>query len=55
MVQPEDMGEVIAFLARQPPHVCINEILVAPTHNRGYIAQMQGRKAQQDAVRGPKT
>jgi len=55
MVQPEDMGEVIAFLARQPPHVCINEIVVAPTHNRGYIAQMQGRKAQQDAVRGPKT
>ena len=51
MVQPEDMGEVVVFLARQPPHVCINEILVAPTYNRGYRAMMQGRKAQQDAVR----
>ena len=51
MVQPEDMGNVVVFLARQPPHVCINEIVVAPTHNRGYIAQMKGRKAQQDAVR----
>lgn len=51
MVQPKDMGEVVLFLTRQPPHVCINEILVTPTHNRGYISQMKGRKAQQDAVR----
>ena len=51
MVQPEDMGNVVVFLARQPPHVCINEMVVAPTYNRGYIAQMKGRKAQQDAVR----
>ena len=51
MVQPEDMGSVFVFLASQPPHVCINEILVTPTHNRGYIAQVQGRRAQQDAAR----
>ena len=51
MVQPEDMGSVILFLASQPPHVCINEILVTPTHNRGYIAQMKGRQAQQEAAR----
>ncbi len=51
MVQPVDMGAVIHFLACQPPHVCINEILVTPTHNRGYIAQMQGRRAQQEAAR----
>jgi NADP-dependent 3-hydroxy acid dehydrogenase YdfG len=51
MVQPEDMGSVIVFLASQPPHVCINEILVTPTHNRGYIAQMKGRQAQQEATR----
>lgn len=35
MVQPEDMGEIILFLARQPKHVCINELLVTPTWNRG--------------------
>lgn len=39
MVQPEDCGEIIAFLARLPPHVCINELTVSPTWNRGYVAQ----------------
>jgi NADP-dependent 3-hydroxy acid dehydrogenase YdfG len=51
MVQIEDMGEVITFLVGQPKHVCINELVVSPTRNRGYQAMMQGRKAQQDAVR----
>jgi len=43
MIQPHDMGEIIAFLARQPAHVCINEVVVSPTHNRGYLRMMQGR------------
>jgi NADP-dependent 3-hydroxy acid dehydrogenase YdfG len=43
MIQPEDMGRIVAFVARQPPHVCLNEILVSPTHNRGYQRMMQGR------------
>jgi len=51
MVQPEDMGSVFVFLACQPVHVCINEILVTPTHNRGYISQMAGRRAQQAETR----
>ena len=45
MLQPEDMGELIAFLARQPAHVCINEVLISPTHNRGYIGIMKAREA----------
>ena len=45
MVQPEDMGNIIAFVAGQPKHVCINEIVVSPTHNRGYIGIMQAREA----------
>jgi NADP-dependent 3-hydroxy acid dehydrogenase YdfG len=44
MVQPEDMGEIILFVARQPKHVCLNEILVSPTHNRGYLAQTRARQ-----------
>jgi hypothetical protein len=40
------MAELIVFIARQPPHVCINEVLISPTHNRGYIGQMQARAAQ---------
>jgi NADP-dependent 3-hydroxy acid dehydrogenase YdfG len=45
MVQSEDMGNIIAFLAGQPSHVCINEVVVSPTHNRGYIGIMQAREA----------
>ena len=42
MVQPEDCGEIVAFLARLPAHVCINELTVSPTWNRGYVAQARG-------------
>lgn len=45
MIQPQDMGELIAFVARQPAHVCINEVLISPTHNRGYVSTMQARAA----------
>lgn len=41
MVQPEDCGALVKFLAGMPPHVCINEVLITPTRNRSYIAQMQ--------------
>jgi len=46
MIQPQDMGALIAFIARQPAHVCINEVLITPTHNRGYIGAMKARAAQ---------
>ena len=45
MVQPDDLAEVVVFLASQPPHVCINEILVTPTHNRGYVSQMKAHRS----------
>jgi NAD(P)-dependent dehydrogenase (short-subunit alcohol dehydrogenase family) len=34
MLQSEDLGEVIRFVAQQPPHVTINELLITPTWNR---------------------
>ena len=34
MLQPEDLGRTIRFVAEQPPHVCLNEILISPTWNR---------------------
>lgn len=40
MVQPEDCAELILFLATRPPHVCINEVWITPTRNRGYLAQV---------------
>lgn len=38
MVQAQDCGEVIRFLAQMPAHVCINELTISPTWNRGYVA-----------------
>jgi NADP-dependent 3-hydroxy acid dehydrogenase YdfG len=37
MLQPEDLGKTIRWVAEQPPHVCINEIIISPTWNRAYI------------------
>lgn len=41
MVQSENCGEIVAFLARLPAHVCINELTVSPTWNRGYVMQAE--------------
>jgi len=37
MLQPEDVGRTIAFVASMPPRVCVNEILISPTWNRGFV------------------
>jgi NADP-dependent 3-hydroxy acid dehydrogenase YdfG len=37
MLQPEDVGRTIAFVARMPPHVCMNEILMSPRWNRSFV------------------
>jgi NADP-dependent 3-hydroxy acid dehydrogenase YdfG len=39
MVQAEDVGDLILFLASMPAHVCINDVTISPTWNRGYVAQ----------------
>jgi len=41
MVQAQDCGELMLFLARMPGHVCINDVTISPTWNRGYVAQAQ--------------
>jgi NAD(P)-dependent dehydrogenase (short-subunit alcohol dehydrogenase family) len=40
MLKAEDVGETILFIARLPKTVCINEIVMSPTWNRGYIAAL---------------
>jgi NADP-dependent 3-hydroxy acid dehydrogenase YdfG len=37
MLRPEDLGRTIRFVAEMPPHVCLNEIVIAPTWNRIYL------------------
>ena len=41
MVQSEDCGDIVRFLAELPTHVCINDLTVSPTWNRGYVVQAQ--------------
>jgi NADP-dependent 3-hydroxy acid dehydrogenase YdfG len=43
MLQPEDCGRTIAFVASMPPRVCMNEILISPTWNRGFIQTPHSR------------
>jgi NADP-dependent 3-hydroxy acid dehydrogenase YdfG len=37
MLQPEDLGDLILFIATRPKHVCLNEVLISPTWNRFYL------------------
>jgi len=40
MVQPEDCGDLIRYIACLPKHLTMNEVHLAPTHNRGYLASL---------------
>lgn len=37
MLQAEDLGEAILFLARMNERVCVNQLIISPTANRAYI------------------
>ncbi|MEZ5652712.1 MAG: SDR family NAD(P)-dependent oxidoreductase [Burkholderiaceae bacterium] len=37
MLKPEDVGDAIAYVAKAPAHVCINELVISPTWNRIYL------------------
>jgi NADP-dependent 3-hydroxy acid dehydrogenase YdfG len=39
MLQPQDLGNAIRWVAEQPPHVCVNEIVISPTWNRLFVGQ----------------
>ena len=34
ILQSEDLGDLVLYIAKQPPHVTINEVLITPTWNR---------------------
>lgn len=41
MVQAEDMGRAILFVAQMPARTCINELIVSPTLNRFYTGGLE--------------
>ena len=45
MLQPEDLGRTLAFIAGLPPRVCINEIIISPTWNRFLIGGLEAPRS----------
>ena len=45
MVQAQDMGQAILFLAQMPARTCINELVISPTHNRFYLGGLEAPPA----------
>ena len=41
MAQSEDVGDLIRYVACLPPHIVINEVMINPTWNRGYVANLR--------------
>jgi NADP-dependent 3-hydroxy acid dehydrogenase YdfG len=41
MLQPEDLGRTLAFIATLPPRACINEIIISPTWNRFLLGGLE--------------
>src|SRR6516165_811893 len=41
MVQPEDCGDLIRYVACLPKHLVMNEVWLGPTWNRTYVANLQ--------------
>ena len=40
MLQAEDLGSAIRFVAEMPAHACINQLIISPTWNRMYIENL---------------
>jgi NADP-dependent 3-hydroxy acid dehydrogenase YdfG len=44
MLQPEDLGATILFVATLPPRACINELMITPTWNRFILGGLEAPK-----------
>jgi NADP-dependent 3-hydroxy acid dehydrogenase YdfG len=45
MAQSEDVGDLIRYVACLPAHIVINEVMINPTWNRSYIANLSRGKS----------
>ncbi|HSA71542.1 MAG TPA: SDR family oxidoreductase [Burkholderiales bacterium] len=41
MLQAEDLGRAILFVATLPPRACVNELVISPTWNRFYLGGVE--------------
>jgi NAD(P)-dependent dehydrogenase (short-subunit alcohol dehydrogenase family) len=44
MLQAEDLGKAIAFIASLPPRACVNELVMSPTWNRFLLGGLEAPK-----------
>ena len=44
MLQAEDLGQTILYLASLPPRACVNELIISPTWNRFYVGGLEKSK-----------
>jgi NADP-dependent 3-hydroxy acid dehydrogenase YdfG len=44
MLQPEDLGRTLAFIATLPARACINELIISPTWNRFLLGGLESPK-----------
>jgi len=44
MLQAEDLGKTILFVATLPPRACVNELIISPTWNRFYLGGFETAK-----------
>jgi NADP-dependent 3-hydroxy acid dehydrogenase YdfG len=45
MLQAEDLGQTLLYLASLPPRACVNELVITPTWNRFYVGGLEKSKA----------
>ena len=45
MLQPEDLGATIRFVAELPARACINQLIISPTWNRMYVGGLEVPKS----------
>jgi NADP-dependent 3-hydroxy acid dehydrogenase YdfG len=44
LLRPEDVADMVRYVAALPPRVCINEILMSPTLNSAYLGELETQK-----------
>jgi NAD(P)-dependent dehydrogenase (short-subunit alcohol dehydrogenase family) len=44
MLQPEDLGRTIRFIAELPATACVNQLIISPTWNRVYVGGLEKAK-----------
>jgi NADP-dependent 3-hydroxy acid dehydrogenase YdfG len=41
MLRPEDVADLILYVACLPPHVVVNEVMITPAWNRAYVGEVR--------------